>query len=148
MRRFLSTLVTLLWALWFGGVVMLFIAVLSLFAAFPEHHDIAGQGAARIFHVFNAYQLALAGLTLVATFVWYLKGPPGMKMGLFLLFALATAAAGLITLYIAPEIAQMQAKQLSQSAEFKRMHGYSMIAYVAEAVVLLIAGLLLPWMRE
>lgn len=148
MGRFLATIVTALWGLWFGGVVMLFIAVSSLFNTFHDRHDLAGQGAAPIFRTFNVYQLAIAALVLIATFAWYLIGRPRLKMGLFLLFGLATFAACVITIYVAPQIAAMQQNGLTHSPEFNRMHGYSMIAYLVEAVALLLAGLLLPWLRD
>jgi hypothetical protein len=148
MRRFLATVITLLWALWFGGVLMLFIAVTSIFATFHDRHELAGEAAAHIFRVFNAYQLALAAAALIGTFIWYLIGPPRLKMGLFLLFALATFAACVITMYIAPQIQLLQQQGLAHSPEFRHMHGYSMIAYLIEAVVLFIAGCFLPWMRD
>jgi hypothetical protein len=148
MRRLLSTLITLLWALWFGGVLMLFITVKSVFTTFHDRHDLAGQAAAHIFRVFNAYQLALAAALLVGTFVWYLVGPPRLKMGLFVLFGLATVAACVITMYIAPQLQILQREGLTQSSQFMRLHAGSMIAYLAEAVVLLIAGITLCRMRE
>jgi hypothetical protein len=148
MRKILSTLITLLWALWFGGVIMLFIVVTSVFATFHDRHDLAGQAAAHIFHVFNAYQLALAAGSLIATFVWYLVGPPRLKMGLFTLFGLATFAACVITMYIAPQIEFLRGQGETQSPRFAHLHGGAMIMYLIEAVVLLIAGVFLGWMRE
>jgi hypothetical protein len=147
MRRILSTLITVLWALWFGGVIMLFIAVTSIFATFHDRHDLAGHAAAHLFRVFNAYQLALAAAALVATFVWYLLGPPRLKMGLFTLFGLATFAACIITMYIAPRIELLQRQGESHSSEFARLHGASMVVYLVETVLLLVAGLFLGWMR-
>jgi hypothetical protein len=148
MRKILATLIGLLWGLWFGGVIMLFIAVGSLFKTFPDRHDIAGQGAARIFHLFNAYQLALGALALIGTVVWRALGPPRLKEALFTLFAMTTVVASVISIYIAPQIELLQKQGLTQSPEFARMHGFSMLAYVAEAVFLASAGLLLPWVRE
>jgi len=148
MRKILSTLITLLWALWFGGVLMLFIVVTSVFATFHDRHDLAGEAAAHIFRTFNAYQLALAALSLIVTFIWYLLGPPRLKMGLFTLFGLATFAACIITMYIAPQIELLQREGQTQSPQFARLHGGSMIAYLIEAISLLIAGLFLSRMRE
>jgi glucan phosphoethanolaminetransferase (alkaline phosphatase superfamily) len=148
MRQILSTVITLLWALWFGGVLMLFIAVSSLFVTFHDRHDLAGQAAARIFRVFNAYQLALAAGSLIATFIWYVLGPPRLKMGLFTLFGLATFAACVITLYIAPKIEMLQREAETHSTQFARLHGTSMMAYLAEALLLLIAGILLSRMHR
>jgi putative Mn2+ efflux pump MntP len=149
MRRILSTLVTLTWALWFGGLLMLFIAVSSIFVTFPkEHHDLAGQAAAHLFRIYNAYQLVLAAVSLIGTFIWYVVGPPRVKMGLFLLFALATVVACIITMYVAPHIEMLQQKGLMQTPEFQQLHVHAMIAYVTETVVLLIAGAFLPWLRD
>ena len=146
MRRFLSTLVLMAWGLWFGGLIVLFVAVQTLFNTFPR--ETAGQGAARIFHAFNAYQLALAAVALVATFAWRVTGPPRLKTTLFVLFALATVGACVITMYFTPRIELLQHRGLTQTVEFKRLHGFSMLAYVGEAVALLVAGVVMPWVRS
>ena len=147
MRRILKTFVFLIWGLWFGGVITLFIAVTSLFAALPKQHDIAGEGAAQIFRVFNAYQLALAAAALIATVIWYVVGSRKWKIGLFLLFAITTVSACLISMYIAPQIADLSQRGLTHTSEFGRAHGDSMIAYLVEAGALLAAGIMLPWME-
>ena len=144
MRRVLSTIIILIWGLWFGGVIALFLAVTSLFSAFADRHDLAGRGAAHIFRAFNRYQLALAAASLLATFAWRILGPPRLKTMLFTLFALATVAACMITMYLAPRIELLSVQGLTQSSQFAKLHGYSMGAYCAEAVILLIAGMLLP----
>ncbi|HEY8748046.1 MAG TPA: DUF4149 domain-containing protein [Tepidisphaeraceae bacterium] len=146
MRRFISTLVTLVWGLWFGGLITLFIAVLSLFSTFPR--ETAGQGAAKIFHAFNAYQLALAALALIATFVWRLVGPPKRTTAMFAFFAVATIGACLVTMYFTPRIEMLQHQGLANSDQFRQLHGHSMIVYCGEVVALLIAGLIIPWTRD
>jgi hypothetical protein len=148
MRTALNSVITLVWGLWFGGVLTLFLAVTAIFAAFPTEHSVAGDAARHVFRVFNSYQLALAAAALLGTFVWYLLGRGKLKVGLFALFALATCAACIITMYVAPRIELLDEKGLAGSPEFMRMHGYSMGLYLAEAVSLLAAGLFLPWMRE
>src|SRR5438477_4064605 len=127
MQRLISTLITLIWSLWFGGLVMLFLAVSSLFKTFPR--ETAGQGAAPIFHLFNAYQLALATLSLIATFVWRLIGPPKRTTWLFAFFAVATLLGCLVTMYLAPQIEHLQHQGQAQSDAFKRYHAWSMITY-------------------
>jgi hypothetical protein len=146
MCRILATLVTLAWGLWFGGLIVLFMAVTALFATYPRH--VAGQGAAQIFRVFNVYQLAVAAVALLATFGWRVIAAPRLKTSLFTLFGLATVAACMIAMYLAPQIEAMQRQGLTDSREFGRYHGYAMAVYLAETLVLLIAGCLLPWMRE
>lgn len=145
-RRFLHTLVTLVWGLWFGGLVVLFIAVSSLFSTFSAQHEVAGKAAAQIFRVFNAYQLALAAAALLGTFAWRLVGSPRLKTTLFTLFALATVAACVNTMYFAPKIAGLQAQGLAHSAHFGRLHSASMMTYVAETFCIFLAGLFLPSM--
>ena len=148
MRTVLHSLITLVWGLWFGGVMTLFVAVLAIFAAFPGQRENAGQAARHVFRVFNFYQLALAAAALLITFVWCIwrRGP--MRFGLFLLFGLATFDACFITMKIAPQIERLTQQGLAASPEFGRLHGFSMILYMAEAILLLIAGLFLPWLRE
>lgn len=146
MGRLFSILVTLTWGLWFGGLVGLFIAVTILFAALDRHT--AGVGAARIFRGFNQYQLALAAVALLATFFWRVAGPPRFKTALFTLFAISTVAACAIVIRIAPRIASLQAQGLTESPQFARAHGMSMVVYLAEVVTLLAAGVLIPLARE
>jgi hypothetical protein len=140
--------VTIVWGLWFGGLIVLFLAVQSLFNTFATRHDLAGQGAAHIFHAFNAYQLALAAAALIGTVIWRISGPPKLTTALFVFFALATVGACIITMYFTPHIEMLQHQGLTQSSQFKKLHGLSMMVYLAETASLLIAGLLLPWMQK
>ena len=146
MRRLFSIVVLLAWGLWFGGLVGLFITVTCLFQALDRHT--AGIGAARIFRVFNQYQLALAAAALLATFFWRVVGPPKLKSALFTLFGAATVAACTIAIWIAPRIAMLQAQGLTESAQFRQAHGLSMAVYLAEVVALFVAGVLIPFARE
>lgn len=145
MQRAISTFVTIIWGLWFGGLIVLFLAVQSLFNTFATRHDLAGQGAAHIFHAFNAYQLALAAAALIATVLWRIKGPPKLTTAFFVFFALAALGACTITMYFTPHIEMLQHQGLTESIQFKKLHGLSMTIYVAETASLLVAGLLLPW---
>src|SRR5579864_6058208 len=143
MRRTIQTLVTIVWGLWLGGLVALFMAVQSLFNTFAARHDLAGQGAARIFHAFNAYQLGLATAALILTVIWRVIGPPKLTTVLFVFFALATVGACGTTMYFAPHIEMLQRQGLTASEQFKKLHGMSMLVYVGETASLLIAGALL-----
>jgi hypothetical protein len=148
MRTALHSLITLIWGLWFGGVLTLFVAITAIFKAFPDQHEVAGEAARYVFHAFNVYQLSLAAAALVATFFWCIwrRGP--LKLALFLLFGLTTADACVIATYVAPKIELLQLHGLVATPEFGKMHGIAMALYLAEAVLLLIAGLFLPWLRE
>jgi hypothetical protein len=109
---------------------------------------VAGQGAAPIFHHFNAYQLALAAIALLGTFGWRLLGPPKRTTWLFAFFAVATLAGCFVTMYLTPHIESLQHQGLTQSDQFKHYHGLSMLAYTGETIALLIAGAILPWLRD
>ena len=146
MRRLFGTLVMLVWGLWFGGLVALFIAVTSLFHALDRHT--AGVGAARIFRVFNRYQLALAAAGLIAAFFWRVVGPRRFKEALFTFFCIASVGACAIAIWIAPKIAALQAQGLTESPQFGKAHGLSMAIYLAEVAALLLAGILIPFARE
>jgi hypothetical protein len=146
MRRALFTLLLLIWGLWFGGLVVLFLVVTSLFHTFADRHDLAGQGAARIFHTFNAYQLGFAAAALLIAFIWRVVGPPKLKTTLFVFFAIATVGACFITMYLTPHIETLQHQGMTASDQFKKLHGWSMATYVGEAVSLFISGLILPWL--
>lgn len=146
MRRLCAILVLLVWGLWFGGLMTLFIAITVLFHALDRHT--AGVGAARIFRAFNKYQLALAAAALLATFFWRVLGPPRFRTMLFTLFGIATVGACAIAISIAPKIASLQAEGLTESPQFARVHGLSMVVYLAEVIALLAAGVLIPFARE
>lgn len=148
MRTVLHTLITLVWGLWFGGMACVFIVVTAIFNAFPADPSVAGQAAAHVFRSFNVYQLVLAAAALLATFFWCLAQRGKMKLGLFLLFGLATVDACIITRYLAPSLERLQQQHLTHTPDFGRLHAYSMTLYLAEAVLLLVSGLFLPWLRE
>jgi hypothetical protein len=58
--------------------------------------------------------------------------------------ALAAGASLTSTLAITPRIDNLRQHDLVDTPEFKKLHGISMAIYCAEAVSLLVAGLLLP----
>ena len=144
MRRLLVTLVTLVWGLWFGGLIVLFMAVTSLFSTFADRRSVAGQAASDIFRMFNRYQLVLAAITLIVTLALRLTGTARLTNALFTFFAIATVAACVVAGYFTAHIQALQAQGLTNSPQFARLHGYSMIAYLIETAAVLIAGLLLP----
>lgn len=148
MRRLLSITVSITLALWLGGLITLFLAVTSLFHTFADRSR-AGMAAAGIFHTFERYQLILAAVALVATFGWRLlpvrrPAAPQLKTGLFALLALAAMAAVYSTMLVTPGIEALRERGITGGAEFARLHGTSMLLYVGEAVLLLVAGLLVP----
>ena len=144
MTRLLATLVTLAWALWLGGMIMLFVTLGSIFTTPGIDRTTAGDVAAGLFPKFERMQLAFAALCLLGTFGWWLAGRSRAKLVLFALFGLATLAAVIETAAITPRIESMRVRGQRGSAEFDRMHRISSRVYMSGAMVLLAAGLVLP----
>jgi len=144
MGALLRTIIQLIWGLWLGGLVMLFFAVQALFDTFPQRHDIAGQGASAIFHVFGYFHLALAAAALLLIFGWRMMGPGRFKIAMFVLFALAAVAAVYVTAVLTPHLEQLRQAGATQSEKFRQLHGLSMGIFLIETLLVFIAGLLLP----
>lgn len=147
MQRVLPVLVTLAWALWFGGIVMVFVTVMSLSATFAARREDFGAAAAGVFGRFEVFQLALAAAALLATLAWrMLSARSRLKTALLACFAAATVLAVVGTTTVTPRIEAMRARGEidAQRQRFGMLHGISSSIYLGEAVVLLVAGLLLP----
>ena len=65
--RLLAIVLMLAWALWFGGLITLFILVLVLF---KTDRPTALQAAPRMFVTFGRYQLILGASGLISSFAW------------------------------------------------------------------------------
>jgi hypothetical protein len=142
----IATLVCLAWALWFGGAVMVFVTVGSLFSTFAPDKVTAGTAAAGVFRTWERYQLVLAAVALVLTVAWRaLHGAPKLKTVLFACFAVATLLGVYSTLRVTPRIDELRRSGLTMTdVRFRRLHGTSNMLYAAGAAALLGAGLLLP----
>ena len=148
MRRLASlsaAVLTLAWGLWFGGIVMVFIAVTSLFRTFAPDRTLAGTAAAGVFRRFEAYQLALGAVAIVAAVAWRAadRAARGRKAVLIALLLLAAVAAVASTFVVSRRIEALRQTHLTGTPEFSRLHGTSMMVYTSEAAVLLVAGLVL-----
>jgi hypothetical protein len=145
MSRVASTLVRLSTSLWFGGMIFLFLAVQTLFRAFPRAaSDVAPRTAPALFNVFEKYQLVLAAVALVSAFAWYVTTRSKRVMVLFALLALAATGAAVSTALITPQMEQLRAAGQSSSSRFRTLHARSMQCYVAQAALLLVSVLMLP----
>jgi hypothetical protein len=142
MRRILPVLIVLAWGLWLGGMIVLFLAISSLFTTFAARHDLAGLAASRIFRSFNMYQLLLAAAALLASALH--KTASRHKSPFLGLLAVATGAALVISLRLTPLIEQMRLAQMTHSPQFAKLHGISMAMYSMETLLLVTAGFLLP----
>ena len=48
-------------------------------------------------------------------------------------------------LLVTPKLMTLWSQNLSYNADFKKLHGYSMMLYTATTIMLTVTGLMLPW---
>ena len=144
--RLLPVVLTLAWGLWFGGIITLFLAVTSLFDTFAPDRALAGTAAAGVFHRFEFYQLVLAAVAVAAAAGLRATRPPvpGRRTLLLVLLALAAGTALVSTLLVSSRIHRLREARMTDTPQFRRLHGMSMTVYLAESLFLLGAGLALP----
>jgi hypothetical protein len=139
MSTFLRIATTVIWALWFGGVMGLFLSVQVLFHQTDRAIFLAS--APHLFIAFEQYQLVLATLALLLTFSRRLVSPaPGLG-ALLILFAIGTIGAIVEHTVITPRIEEMRIAGQTHTPHFLKLHGLSMCVYMAVAIALLIAGI-------
>lgn len=150
MNRVFSTFLLLVWGAWFGSLIGIFIAVVSISMTFPisspESTNVYyfGITTSGIFGLFERIQLCLAGGALLFAFAWQLyRGASRLKIALFVLFALATVGSVFETAYVSPKINDLRVQSETQSPEFKKMHGMSFGIYSANTLLLFVGGILL-----
>jgi hypothetical protein len=80
----------------------------------------------------------------VSAFALRLLGPSRTGTTLFCLLALAAVGGVVSPLSITPNVEAMRVAGHTDAPEFKKLHGMSMMVYSADAVILLIAGMVLP----
>lgn len=144
MRRFLSTALVLAWGLWFGSIVMVFVAVTSLFSTFADQRTVAGTAAAGVFRRFEVLQLVAGGVTLLAAIILRSRARTRRPAVLPALVILSILVALTSAFVITPRIDKLRRADSSTSEQFKTLHGVSSSLYSAQAALLLATGLLLP----
>ena len=90
MNRPLSTVVSLAWSVWFGGMVMLFVTLGRIFTTPGFDREAQGAFASRLFPTFERMQLICAAVALLGTATWWVARRARLKLVLFGLFAAAT----------------------------------------------------------
>jgi hypothetical protein len=140
MRIFLRCLLYIVWALWFGGVMGLFLSVQVLFH--QTERAVFLDSAPKLFIAFEKYQIALAILGLLTAMVWRgIEARRALTVVLVLL-GLATVGAVVEMTQITPRIESMRLAGQTHTPRFMQMHGISMMVYMSVAITLLIAGIL------
>src|SRR4051794_7141824 len=115
MRYGLALLVGLVWGLWFGGLVTLFLSISYLF---KMDRPAAVQAAPRIFDAFATYQILLAAVAVVGAAVWRLTTPRAVLTAMFSLFAIAAIGAVIIAAVITPRMQKLRIAGESHGPEF------------------------------
>jgi hypothetical protein len=141
MRSLFSILSTLAWSLWFGGLIAVFVIATGMFS---RDRALALQANPAIFAIFERYQLIIGAAALICLLGWRIAGGGLLVSAIFALLALAAAAAVIEPLAISSKMQQLVRDSQTDSPQFRKLHGYSMMLYCAEGGVLLAAGLLLP----
>jgi hypothetical protein len=138
MSRLFAFLTLLAWALWLGGLITLFICVITLF-----HHNrsLAADSAPVLFVNFERYQLILAALALTCTVVWRIMTKNLLLNLLFLLFCLASLGAIASPLYFSKQMEILREEGKTNSQRFDTLHRQSEWVYTSEATLLVISGI-------
>ena len=141
MRYFIAYVGMLVWAMWLGALISLFIFVPTLF---HNDRDIALQAAPQLFHVFENIQPVLAGIALILAVGAFLQTKSWWTLITMVLLLIAAAFAAVSRIAITPRMDALVAQGQSGSPAFMQLHGMSMGIYSANILWLLIVGLLLP----
>jgi hypothetical protein len=129
-------------------MVMLFMAVSSLFETFAHDRTTAGLGATGIFKRAEIYQLILAPIAILSTFLSVRRGLA--KTLAVVLLVLATMAAGVIAIGISPRIDEMRIAGTTNTETFRRLHGAAMATYllVTSLVAAALVSVTVSWRAE
>jgi hypothetical protein len=111
---------------------------------FRTDRAVALQAAPLLFATFDRYQLALAAVAIVASAMWRLTTPRAALTALFSLFVLAAIGTVTLAAIITPRMEALRSEGQSGSPEFMALHKRATTVYMAQAALLLAAGLLIP----
>jgi hypothetical protein len=145
MRRIASIVLIVSWGLWFGGLITLFMVISSLFKTLSTWHEASGLVASQIFQLFNIYQLILAAVVMLAAVLCRPWRGSWSSSILLVLLALATGLAMVVSLRLTPQIERLREAEMTRSKMFAHLHGWSMGLSAVQTLLLLGAGIVLPW---
>ena len=138
MSRLFAFLTLLAWALWLGGLVTLFICVITLF-----HHDrsLAANIAPKLFVNFERYQLILGAIVLTTSVIWRVVTKNLLVNWVFFLLCLSALGAIASPLYFSRQMEAMRDQGKTSSSEFQALHKQSEWVYTGEVFLLAICGI-------
>ncbi|CAN5456983.1 hypothetical protein BH10PLA1_BH10PLA1_10620 [soil metagenome] len=129
------------WALWLGGAVTLLILVSRLF---QFDRGLAVQVAPEMFLTFERYQVTLAVVTVAAAIVNRASQTKSLLFVVPPAALIATASA----VFVTPRINHLRLMGQIETPAFRGLHGLSMVLYLVEVILLLIAGLIIARMSR
>jgi hypothetical protein len=141
MRYGLSLLTALAWALWFGGLITVFVLVTDLFKV---DRPTAIVAAPRMFVRFERFELMLAAIGLLCAGAWRIREHRAVLSALFTFLAIATVGLVINAALITPKMEELRVAGESSGPMFRKLHGQSMAVHSLQAMALLLAGLTLP----
>ena len=141
MKHLISSLTIITWALWFGGGVALMIFVQRLFR---YDRSVAVVAAPQLFLLFERYQLVLAAIAVPCAVGWRMRMRSASSSAFAGLLIVCMAIAIASATWITPSIERLRVTGQSGSPEFRHLHGVSMLVYLTEFALLLIAGTCIP----
>jgi len=137
MSRLFAFLTLLTWALWLGGLITLFLCVITLF---NHNRSLAVDAAPQLFVNFERYQLILAAVALTCTVAWRIMTKNLLLNLLFLLLCLSSLGASACALYFSKQMESLREQGKTNSPKFETLHHQSEWVYTTEATLLLISG--------
>jgi len=138
MKRAWNTIAHVVIGLWLGGLIALFIFVVTLF-----HHDhaLGVQAAPQLFQVFEIYQFFLAAVAIVSAVVC-------IRPIVTLLLIAAAVCAVYVHFSLTPRILELAHLGRTHTDEFGRIHGESMLVYMTDTILVFAAQILLTLKRK
>ncbi len=141
MRQRLSAFLPIILGAWVGGLVTLFIGVQAIFAA-TSSREVAGLVASSVFRRVELAQLVVAGVSLLLAIVVLRSGSKSLYRRLAfgsVLTAVVLVCIG--TFGLTPRIEHLRIARETATDSFKSLHATSMLIYVGQTIILLIACL-------
>jgi hypothetical protein len=138
MQKIWNTVAHLVIGLWLGGLIALFIFVVTLF---HNDHALAAQAAPQLFQAFEIYQFFLAAVAIVSTIVC-------LRPLVTMLLIAAAVCAVYVHVSLTPRILELARLGQTHSDEFGRTHGESMLVYMTDTILVFAAQILLTLKRK
>jgi hypothetical protein len=140
MSRLFAFITLVAWGLWLGGLITLFLCVITMFS---HNRSLAADIAPQLFVNFERYQLILAAVALTSSVVWRVVSKNLLVNWLFLLLCLSSLGAIASPLYFSKQMEVLRQEGKTSSPRFEALHKQSEWVYTAEATMLLVGGLAL-----